>query len=56
MWILVLVWVAGSANLTASSIPNFESKQACETAFNRLKSDVSWGENVNLVGTCVSAK
>ena len=56
MWILVLVWVAGGANLTASSIPNFESKAACEKAYNTLKADVSWGSNVNLVGTCVSAK
>jgi hypothetical protein len=55
MWILVLVWVA-SGNVTSSSIPNFESKEACEKAFNILKADVSWGPNVNLTGMCVSAK
>jgi hypothetical protein len=55
MWILVLAWVSSGA-LTASSIPNFESKEACEKAFNVLKADVSWGSNVNLVGKCVSAK
>jgi hypothetical protein len=55
MWILVLVWVT-SANLTASSIPNFESKEACEKAYNVLKAGVSWGSNVNLAGMCVSAK
>jgi len=55
MWILVLLWVS-SGSLTASSIPHFESKEACANAFNTLKADVSWGSNVNVVGTCVSAK
>jgi hypothetical protein len=55
MWILVLVWV-GSSGLTASSIPNFESKGACEKAYNVLKADVAWGSNINLQGMCVSAK
>jgi len=55
MWILVLVW-AGSTGLTASSIPNFESKEACEKAYNVMKADVTWGSNINLQGMCVSAK
>jgi hypothetical protein len=55
MWILVLLWVA-NANMTASSIPNFESKSACEKAFNVLKADVAWGSNINLIGMCVSAQ
>jgi hypothetical protein len=55
-WILVLAWIGPSGALTASSIPHFESKQACENALNVLKSRVTWGSNVDLIGTCVSAK
>ena len=52
-WTLVLLWVGGNT-MTASSVPHFESKEACERAFNALKSDVSWGST--LIGMCVSAK
>jgi hypothetical protein len=55
MWTLVLLWVM-SGTLTAHSVPNFETKQACGNAFNTLKAEVSWGDGINLVGLCVSAK
>ena len=55
MWILVLLWV-GSSGMATSSVPNFESKEACNKAYNTLKADVTWGSNNNLTGMCVSAR
>jgi hypothetical protein len=63
MWILVLMWVAvpsspqsaGTA-VTSLSIPNFESREACGNAYNTLKANVTWGQGIDLVGTCVSSR
>jgi hypothetical protein len=63
MWTLVLMWIsatssppAASASLPVLTVPNFESKEACDKAYNVLSGEVTWGPNIKLVGTCVSSK
>jgi hypothetical protein len=55
MWVLVLVWMAGPT-LNPLSIAGFENEAACAKAYNTLKSDVTWGNNVTLIGKCVASK
>jgi hypothetical protein len=64
MWTLVLIWIwvaaptpqSARTAMTSLSIPNFESKEACSVAYNSLKSDVTWGQDIDIVGLCVSSK
>jgi hypothetical protein len=62
MWTLILMWAAlpnhqsAGTTMTPLSVPNFETRQACSTAYNALKTEVTWGQDVNLVGLCVSSR
>ena len=56
LWTIAVVSVVGAINSTSLSVPNFESKEVCEKAFNALKSEVTWGHGFSLVGICVSLK